>query len=485
MVDVRSQWSVVGDFVPTHANSLKDGLASGTLMEFPADPIACMQRLFREQGDYATLHGDGQKLSFVFCAEGNHQVLSDPVNFHSRFFALRGGRNSPQRRLSSGLLSMNGEEHRRNRRLVMDAFSKRAVPLYASTIVNLTEELLSKWEPGQTVDINHEMTEFMLRVTSSILFGVDNPEMAYRIGRMTDQWVRMNHEAGIGAMISSPETAERYNELLGFAAELDAEIAAMIDLRRHKKTSSHDALSMLLAAHDGEGSITDEQLIGHTALLFAASHLTTAHTFAWTIFLLSQHPRVMTDLHHELETLEGAAPLGTALDRLDLTERVIKESMRCLPASAYSQRFSTCQQKLGNLELCTGETVIFSQFMTHHRSDLYVDPYAFQPDRWKTISPSPYAYLPFGAGPRMCIGAALGMLILKTVMPMLLSRFKFQLQPYAEISGKVISTMLGPITPVPMTIEVQDGKFESVPVRGNIGELVDLNDYASNQSQAA
>jgi cytochrome P450 len=454
-------------------------------MEFPADPIACMQRLQREQGDYASLSADGQRLNFVFGPEGNHKVLSDPVNFHSRFFALRGGRNSPQRRLSSGLLSMNGEEHRRNRRLVMDAFSKRAVPLYAGTIANLTEDLLSRWEPGQTVDMNHEMTEFMLRVTSSILFGVDNPEMAYRIGRMTDHWVRMNHEVGIGAMVSSPELADRYGELLNFASDLDSEIAAMIELRRSKQTMSHDALSMLLAAHDAEGAITDEQLVGHTALLFAASHLTTAHTFAWTLFLLSQHPGVMTNLHGELETLDGQAPVGLALDRLELTERVIKESMRCLPASAYSQRVSTVPQKLGTIDLCAGETVIFSQFMTHHRADLYPEPFAFQPERWKSISPSPYAYLPFGAGPRMCIGAALGMLILKTALPMMLSKFKFNMLPYAEINGRVISTMLGPTTPVPMIIEAQDGRFEAVPVRGNIGELVELPNTRERISRAA
>jgi cytochrome P450 len=130
--------------------------------------------------------------------------------------------------------------------------------------------------------------------------------------------------------------------------------------------------------------------------------------------------------------------------------------------------------QLGTFSLQPGAMVIFSQFITHHLPNLYEQPERFIPDRWKTITPSPYAYLPFGAGPRMCIGAALGMMQLKISLATLLSRFKVSVVAGAEIQGNVQSTMLFPIGRVPVEIGEADGSFESRPVGGNIHTLVDL-----------
>ena len=99
-------------------------ITHGRLMDFPDDPIACMRRLHAEHGNICAMEEQGQRIYFVFGPEFNHQVLSDMNTFHSQFFAIRGSRKSSQRRLTSGLLSMNGEQHKRNRRMVMDAFMK-------------------------------------------------------------------------------------------------------------------------------------------------------------------------------------------------------------------------------------------------------------------------------------------------------------------------------------------------------------------------
>ena len=110
--------------------------------------------------------------------------------------------------------------------------------------------------------------------------------------------------------------------------------------------------------------------------------------------------------------------------KLRLLDAVVKESMRVLPASSYSQRIAAVPTQLGPFSLPAGSGIVFSQFMTHHMPELYVDPDAFLPARWLQINPSPYQYLPFGAGPRMCLGAPLAMLILKTVLPTILQRFR-------------------------------------------------------------
>ena len=111
--------------------------------------------------------------------------------------------------------------------------------------------------------------------------------------------------------------------------------------------------------------------------------------------------------------------------------------------------------------------------------------HAILPDRWKTINPSPYAYLPFGAGPRMCIGAALGMMQLKISLPTILRRFKLTVEPGAEVNGRVMSTMLFPTSTVPMRIEPQDGRFTAHPVTGSIHRLVDLPTNAKPSKKAA
>ncbi|WP_010582668.1 cytochrome P450 [Schlesneria paludicola] len=459
-------------------------VTQGRLLDFPDDPIACMRRLHAAHGSVCAMEEDGQRIYFVFGPEYNHQVLSDSNTFHSRFFAIRGGRNSSQRRLSSGLLSMNGDQHKRNRRMVMDAFMKKAILNYLPAIRIEVESMLSDWTPGNERDISRDMTDFMLRLTSSILFGLDQPQVAYKIGHMIDHWVHLNHEIGMGAFVSDPTIANRYGDLLAEANELEGQILGMIRMRKANPTG-RDALSMLINAHDAEGSISEEELVGQAALMFAAAHLTTAHSLTWTLFLLAQHPSVMNGLHQELtKELDGGFPTLEQVERLSLTERVIKESMRILPASSYSQRITAVPVELGPFKLAPGAGIVFSQFITHHLPEIYSEPDTFQPDRWLTMAPSPYQYLPFGAGPRMCLGAPLAMLIMKATLPTILQRFKLTVVPNTEVSGKVISTMLGPTTSVMMRIEHQDGRFESQPVRGNIHQMVDLREIRTARRAA-
>jgi cytochrome P450 len=381
---------------------------------------------------------------------------------------------------------MNGDQHKHNRRLVMDAFLKKAIQGYLPTLKTLCDAMLAEWQPGQERDISRDMTEFLLRLTSLILFGTTDSELAYRIGRMIDQWVHLNHEIGMGAIVAHPQFADRYEVLLDLSRELEEQIAGLIQQRRHSSGHGCDALSMMLAAHDDQGRMSDEELIGQTALIFAAAHLTTAHSLTWTLFLLAQHPGVMSRLHQQLQSqLSGGYPTLEEIDRVPMMERVVKESMRVLPASAYSQRIVAQPTRLGPFDLPAGAGVVFSQYITHHLPELFPDPDAFLPDRWARIAPSPYAYLPYGAGPRMCLGGPLAMVILKTVPAAILQRFKLTMVPGTEVTGKVISTMLSPTQPVRMRIDAQDGRFQSQPVTGNIGTLVDLREVAAPRRRAA
>jgi len=220
-------------------------------------------------------------------------------------------------------------------------------------------------------------------------------------------------------------------------------------------------------------------------LLFGAAHMTSAYSLGWTLFLLAQHPEVMTSLNHELQAGVYDEPLG-AFDSAkgSLLDRVLRESMRLLPASSYSQRLNDVPVELGPFSLPRGTPIIFSSFVTHHRPDLYSQPDRFNPDRWLTISPTPYEYLPFGAGPRMCLGAPLAQFIIKTILPRVLKHNRLSVVPGAEVNGLVVSTMLNPISGIPMQIFEPDGRFATSPVVGNIHALVELP-AAAHQRRAA
>jgi len=444
----------------------------GEISDFAKDPYACMHSLWREHGDVAALQEGDQRVYFVFGPEFNKQVLTDTQRFHSRFFAIRGPKNSPQRRLTSGLLSMNGEQHKQHRRMVQEPFQKRAIVGYHDAVLGVSEEMTREWTAGSTLDINEEMTRYMLRLTSLIVFGLDCRDLALRIGELTETWVALNHKVGITALISDPSKAEDYERLLEIAIELEQAVKEMIALRRSGRVG-FDVLSLLLRAHDVDTTVSDDQLVGHIVLMFGAAHLTSAHSLTWTLFLLSQHPEVMQQLHAELEAnLEGKPPRPEHLDELAVLDRVLKESMRILPASSFLHRMTAEPVDLGPFQLPAGAVVIFSQLMTHHMPALYPEPERFLPDRWLTTAPSPYAYLPFGGGARMCIGAALGTMQLKISLIRMLQQFKFAVTAHAPVNARVMSTMLFPVGKVPMRIEAQDGRFSANPVRGNILRFV-------------
>jgi cytochrome P450 len=361
-------------------NSAELPISRIDLGEFSSDLLGNFRRLHEIHGAIAAIEDGGQKVVFLFSPEYNQIVLSDTERFHARFFTIRGPKRSAQRRVTCGLLSMNGDQHRRNRRIVKEPFGLRAIGTYGDTIVRLTDELLDAWRVGDVRDMAEEMRQYMLRVTSTLLFGMDDPEAACRLGDMIANWVNMNHHVGVGALVPSEKFLDGYEELLSYAEVLEAEVLAMIRRRRESNSQGNDVLSILVRSNDAEGGLSDEELVGQAAVLFSAAHLTTAHSLTWTLFLLSQHPEVMKQLWQELSSTSGHASNGNKSqsdvriprslgslpkgDELSLLDRVMKESMRVLPASAYSQRMTTEAVELGPLHLPRGTGIVFTPY--HH-----------------------------------------------------------------------------------------------------------------------
>lgn len=487
----------LGQFVRTHrasprTSSTEPPVAHVDFAEFSRDVLHEILSLHAEFGPLGVIQDGGQRVAFLFSPELNQQVLSDTNLYQTRFFAIRGPKDSAQRRLTGGLLSMNGEQHRRNRRLVKEPFGLRAISTYSDTIVRLADEMLDSWQPGEVRDVAEDMRRYMLQVTSTLLFGLDEPGLALRLGDMIAKWVTMNDELGAGALVPNETFSRHYEELLAYAVKLEAEILQMIRRRRESRKLGRDVLSILVRMHDDEGGLSDEELVGQAAVLFSAAHMTTAHSLSWTLLLLSEHPSVMQRLWDEWQSGDGGGsttgddtvPDGAAWsdadsqggteESLSLLERVIKESLRVLPASAYSQRINVEAVELGPYRLPRGTGIVFTPLVTHRLPETYASPQRFLPDRWLTLRPSPYAYHPFGAGARMCIGGPLALAVMRLALRRILSRFRLSVVEGADISAHVESTMLMPTHGVPMVVHEADGRFESAAVTGSIHDLVDL-----------
>jgi cytochrome P450 len=228
------------------------------------------------------------------------------------------------------------------------------------------------------------------------------------------------------------------------------------------------------ARDDENHGMTDTELVGQTAILFMASFETTASALTWTLFLLAQHPAVMHRLMDELDAvLSGNPPNEEQLQRLPFLGWVIQESMRVLAPVPYTVRASTRYANIGPHRVPTGARVICSHYLTHHLPDLYPEPERFRPERWQEIEPNQYEYMPFSAGPRMCIGAMFATQLLKISLAMMLQRFRFAVVPGTRID-RVVRITMQPRHRLPMSILKNDRKFVATQVHGQIREMVSL-----------
>lgn len=449
-----------------------------SMIRFFSNPIRILHTLHREYGDIASLsRGD---LSFVcaFGPEYNQQILSNAKAFYN--FAelpLPLPADSAAARFNSNLTAMNGETHRRQRRLMMPAFHKKTVDNYRDDMVAVAERHLNRWPSNGSLDMRQAMVDLTLDVMMHSLFGLELGTKAAVLGQITMEFLtRITSLPVMAFPVNLPGTP--YRRFLKFCEGMEAEFLRMIQERRAMKERPRDALSLLIESHDEDGSmLTDEELMAQTGLLFVAGHETTAFTLVWTLFLLSQHPQVCADLLDELSNqLNGRAPTVAELDALPLLDAVVKESMRLIPTTPFLfVRRGVEPFQLGSYDFPPDAKIVLSPLITHHMSDLYPEPEQFKPARWFNLKPSAFEYLPFGAGPRMCLGAGFAALETRLVLAMIVQRFRFAVVPDSRIDHKVQGIVLGPKHPLPMHIVPQDRQFSPpAPVQGTIHELVKL-----------
>ncbi|WP_028776083.1 cytochrome P450 [Shimazuella kribbensis] len=442
------------------------------MLRFYRNPFTYSRWLYDEYGKIVALgQGDSPTYVFAFGPEYNQQILTDPDLFEISSSLLKVPEDSLLGRMFyNNLILMTGEKHKKHRRLMQPAFHRQQIVSYCNDMVQLTDLLGDDWEKKAQIELNHEMKKLTQRIAVKTLFGLYNEEeldqMGEYIHKMTKSmlWITL-------IPVNIPGTP--YHQAVHCAEQLDTKIRAMI-ARKRLETNATDVLASLVQARDEDGTqLSDEELVGHAFTLYVAGHETTANALTWSIFLLSQHPNILTNLLEELDgVLKGSDPTLEKLASLSLLDGVIKESLRLLPPAGIGVRITSRSCELGGFTIPKGTNVFFNQMITHRLPDLYEEPDRFKPERWSSIKRSPYEYLPFSAGQHMCIGWNFATQEMKVVLARLLQRFRFALIPGSKISPNM---MMRPIHGMPMKVVLQDGNFSKTSVKGKINQYVNLS----------
>jgi cytochrome P450 len=443
------------------------------LLKLFSTPWTYSRWLHDTYGDVVALaHGDPTYV-FAFGPAFNFHLLSQPALFEvGKGTILKMPKDTAWGRIQFyNLLNMNGEHHKQQRHLMQPAFHKRQIGLYRDDMAMLTQRMLERWQSLSEVNLQAEMKKLTQHITVKTLFGLDDEEEIDRVGALLQQLTISQAALLYTPFIDVPGMP--YHRTLKLAEQLASFIRTLI-ARKRTGSEDSDVLAALVQAHDEDGTtLSDDELIGHAFVLYVAGHVTTANALAWTIFLLHQHPRIIADLLDELDgKLHGDAPALEQLQQLSLLDGVVKESLRLLPPTPTSMRLAASACELGGFALPKGSTIFYSPFITHRLPELYEEPDRFKPERWATLSRSPYEYLPFAAGSHRCIGAEFAQQEMKVVLAMLLQRYRLAVVPDARIEPK--GSNMDPVHDIPMRIIPQDRRFERVPVRGTMHKLVEF-----------
>jgi cytochrome P450 len=330
----------------------------------------------------------------------------------------------------NGLVLSEGDFWLRQRRLVQPAFSPKRFDGYAKTIVDCAQQTVDSWSAGSEIDVPSEMRRLALAIVARTLFGADISDSEGTLGAATETISEIVTEQ-TGRMLRWPlwvPTAENRRKRRAIEV-VDRVIRHMIRERRASGEDRGDLLSMLLAAVDEEGDgtgMTDEQARDEAITLFNAGHDTTASSLTWTWYLLATHPEIATRLREEAQSvLQGRPATYDDLSALAYTMRVVKESMRIYPPTwALIPRVATQKVTLGGYELPKGAWVYIYPWVLHRDPRFFPDPERFDPDRFaldRVDSIPQHAYIPFGAGPHVCIGNTFAtmemVLALATIVP--------------------------------------------------------------------
>lgn len=459
----------------------------GHVSEFRATRGDFFVRLHRELGEAGRMRFFNVEALSVASPELIHQVLVEKAKSFEKTLAIR---LAFYPLAGNGLFTNEGEPWKRQRKLLSPLFNPAVVRGYAPVMNEVIARYLDTWKDGEVIDAGREMIRITMAVVGKVLFDSDTFDDADELGAAIQVVFGYLAEQGgslsliarstigiqlleLGAlpawaeklrkdaliMLGSPlplPTARRRRELLAIRT-LDRKIQEMIDERRRAGTTRDDLLTRLLNARDeDDGSgMTDRQVRDEAMTLFVAGHETTATTTTWALYGLAQNPEIYRRWKEEVASIGERTPSAEDAAHLAYTTGIFKEAARLFPPAFVLDRVATEDVQIGEYKLPRNTVLFMSPYALHRRPELWPDPMRFDPERFTPAAEAQrhrLAWLPFGAGPRVCIGAGFALLEAQLLLAQVAQRFDFEPAFKGSIGPSFLSA-LRPERPVLLRVK--------------------------------
>ena len=437
--------------VPTRPGSFP----FGNLREFQTDNINVFINAAKDQGDFVKLRFGPNAMHLVSHPDGVQHILqTNNRNYGRSTF----GNTLIKRITGLNLFTSEGDYWLRQRRMMQPAFHRRRLDNFNDIMVGSTLRLLERWQPairaGTPIDMHEEMTHITTDIVGRALFSVDLTDESSALGkafRIATQYLNDGFRQPLVPPLSIPT---KKNRSVNWAIRTIREVIQhMIDERRATGDQKDDLLEMLMEARDEETGefMDDRQLRDESGVVIGAGQETTSNLLTWTFHVLAEHPEIEARLLAEIdEVLNGRTPSMSDLAQMPYLRMLVDEVLRFYPpAWAISARNALEDDEILGYRLPKGSIVFTLPFILHHDPRFWENPEQIIPERFeedRVASRHRYAYLPFGAGPRKCIGNTFALIEAQLILATL-----FQQVRLAPVHGKKVE-----MDPA-FTLRVKDG----------------------------
>lgn len=399
----------------------------GETLQFLADPNY-VQKRYEQYGSIFKSRIIGRPIVFMAGADAVEFLLSSGFEH----FSWRDGwPDTFKILLGRSLFVQEGEEHRRNRRLIMPAFHGAALSRYFSTMEEITDRYLQKWEQQQDLVWYDEFKQLTFDIASQIFLGTPPGEETARLSRLFTTLTN-----GLFSFLDLPGSP--FRKAIAARDALLEHVTTVIYQRKDNPTD--DALSLLLAAQDEEGNrLTIEEIRDQAMLLLFAGHETTTSMLTWFALELARHPDVWENAIAEQRALSGGIT-PESLNKMPYLDQILNEVERLHPPVGGGFRGVIKPFEFNGYYIPAGWMAQYSILHTHRLPELYPEPERFLPDRWQDQKPQPFKLIGFGGGSRICIGLAFAKLEMKLVAAHLLRRYRWELAPNQNLTAVQVPT---------------------------------------------
>jgi cytochrome P450 len=423
----------------------------GFVARFVRNPLLVVPQPVYEQ-DFVAYSGGTRPLVWVTEPTFIKTILLDERDAYQKLAQIR--LLSPL--LGKGILTSEGADWKWQRQTSAPMFRHQEVMSFVPQFIRATDDMLARWRQagsGALRPIEHEMTRVTFDIISATLLPSADHTVGVAVERATAQFQKAGSWAQLYAITSMPRWLPRPGrKRMDMATRhLREAVAAMLKEHRTHQTDRDDLMGRLMKSRDPESGqlMNDEQLIDNLLTFYLAGHDTTAKALTWTLYILSQSPEWTAALTDEIARVAGGQSISAAhIDQLVLTGQVVKESMRIYPPVPMVTRQAVRDARLGSHDIKAGTSIVMPIYAIHRHRKRWQDADVFDPTRFapgKEGAISRYQYMPFGAGPRICIGMAFALVEATAILARILQHARLEaLEGYVPTPiGRVTLTPKG------------------------------------------